>query len=160
MSDQPVSGEALRGAVDLSGLGNRSAGRSGGAPAAGGVPEGLVVEGTDSNFQQVVEATTSVPAVVVLWSGRQAQSADYLRTVVDVAVALEGALQVVSIDVEANPGLAQAFQAQQVPVTIGLVQGQPVPLFAGAQPAQQVRAYVDELLKLAAQHGVTGRLIN
>jgi putative thioredoxin len=33
-----------------------------------------------------------------------------------------------------------------------------VPLFAGAQPSEQVRVYVDELLKLAAEHGVTGRV--
>ena len=43
-------------------------------------------------------------------------------------------------------------------MTLGLVQGQPVPLFAGVQPEEHVRAYVDELLKLAVQHGVTGRV--
>ncbi len=161
MSDQPVSGEALRGAVDLSGLsGPRTRGgqQPAGASGTGGGVDGLVVEGTDANFQQVVGQSANVPAVVVLWSGRLVESADYLRTVVDVATDLDGRLQVVAIDVEANPGLAQAFQAQQVPVTIGLVQGQPVPLFAGVQPAQQVRAYLDELLKLAVQHGVTGRV--
>jgi len=45
-----------------------------------------------------------------------------------------------------------------VPVTLGLVAGQPVPLFAGAQSAEQVRVYVEELLKLAAEHDVTGRV--
>ena len=63
-----------------------------------------------------------------------------------------------SVDVDANPGLLQAFQVQSVPVTLGLIQGQPVPLFAGVQSAEHVRAYVDELLKLAVQHGVTGRV--
>jgi putative thioredoxin len=38
------------------------------------------------------------------------------------------------------------------------VAGQPVPLFVGAQSAEQVRVYVDELLKLAVEHGVTGRV--
>jgi putative thioredoxin len=75
-----------------------------------------------------------------------------------VAASYEGRFQVVSIDVDTNPGLLQAFQVQSVPVTLGLVAGQPVPLFAGAQPAEQVRVYVDELLKLAAEHKVTGRV--
>ena len=45
-----------------------------------------------------------------------------------------------------------------MPVTLGMVKGQPVPLFAGALSAEQVGAYVDELLKLAGEHGVTGRV--
>jgi putative thioredoxin len=75
-----------------------------------------------------------------------------------VARSYEGRFQVVSVDVDANPGLLQAFQVQSVPVTLGLIQGQPVPLFAGVQSDEHVRAYVDELLKLAVQHGVTGRV--
>jgi putative thioredoxin len=75
-----------------------------------------------------------------------------------VAASYEGRFQVVSVDVDANPGLLQAFQVQSVPATLGLVAGQPVPLFAGALPAEKVRAYIDELLKLAAEHGVTGRV--
>jgi putative thioredoxin len=78
--------------------------------------------------------------------------------VTSVAASYEGRLQLVSIDIDANPGLSQAFQVQSVPATLGLVAGQPVPLFAGAQPAEQVRMYLDELLKLATEHGVTGRV--
>jgi putative thioredoxin len=86
------------------------------------------------------------------------ESADFVEVVASVALAYEGRFQLVTIDVDANPGLLQAFQVQSVPVTLGLVAGQPVPLFAGAQPAEQVRVYVDELLKLAAEHSVTGRV--
>ncbi|HET7476334.1 MAG TPA: tetratricopeptide repeat protein, partial [Dermatophilaceae bacterium] len=60
-------------------------------------------------------------------------------------------------DVDANPGLRQAFQVESVPTSYGLIAGQPVGLFAGAQPAEQVRAVVDQLLAAAAQSGVTGR---
>ena len=75
-----------------------------------------------------------------------------------VAASYEGRFQLVSVDVDANPGLSQAFQVQSVPATLGLVAGQPVPLFAGVQPVEQVRLYIDELLKLAVEHGVTGRV--
>ncbi len=175
MTEQPFNASALRGAVDLSGLqrprgqaagGRATAGGAGNAdgggdaaqqPGAGGTG-GLVVEGTDANFQEVVNASLTVPAVLVLWASQLPESKDYLDTVVAVARDYDGRFQVVSIDVDDNPALFRAFQVQSVPVTMGLVQGQPVPLFAGIQPAEQLRPVVDQLLALAVQHGITGRV--
>jgi putative thioredoxin len=119
---------------------------------------GLVIKGTDGGFQAIVTGTEKVPAVVVLWSQRLPASADFVDVLASVAASYEGRFQVVSVDVDTNPGLLQAFQVQSVPMTLGLVAGQPVPLFLGAEPAEQVRVYIDELLKLAAEHGVTGRV--
>ena len=152
MTSRPFNTAALRGAVDLSTLSQPT-------PAAGAAAggEGLVIEGTDSGFQAIVTGTEKVPAVVVLWSRRLPNSADFIEVLASLAASYEGRFQVVSVDVDANPGLLQAFQVQSVPMTLGLVAGQPVPLFVGAQTAEQVRVYIDELLKLAAEHGVTGR---
>ncbi|MDF2093025.1 tetratricopeptide repeat protein [Knoellia sp. 3-2P3] len=175
MTEQPFNPSALRGAVDLSGLqaprgGAGAAGSGAGAPGAaeaggqraGGGPgaagSNLVVQGTDANFSEVLSGSVSVPAVVVLWSARLPESGSYLDTVVAVANSYGGRFQVVSVDVDDNPGLLRAFQIQSVPVTIGLVQGQPVPLFAGVQGEQEIRPIIDELLALAVQHGVTGRI--
>ena len=152
MTSNPISAAALRGAVDLSTLSQPK------TPTGAGEGNGLVIEGTDSGFQAIVTGTQSVPAVVVLWSQRLPASADFVEVVASVAASFEGRCQLVSVDVDANPGLLQAFQVQSVPVTLGLVAGQPVPLFAGAQSAEQVRVYIEELLKLAAEHGVTGRV--
>ncbi|HEY8882511.1 MAG TPA: tetratricopeptide repeat protein [Dermatophilaceae bacterium] len=152
MTSHPTSSASFRGAVDLSTL-SQSTPASG--PASG---NGLVIEGTDGGFQAIVTGTQKVPAVVVLWSQRMPASADFVQVVTSVAASYEGRFQVVSVDVDVNPGLLQAFQVQSVPMTLGLVAGQPVPLFLGAQSAEQVRVYVDELLKLAAEHGVTGRV--
>ncbi len=145
MTQQPISAAFLRGAVDLSSLGRPAA-----EPSAAGAADAVVKPGTDANFNDVVNASMTVPAVVVLWSQQLPASGEFVDVVADVARAYEGRFQVVSVDVDANPGLLQAFQVQSVPVTLGLIQGQPVPLFAGAQSAEHVRAYVDELLKLAA----------
>ncbi len=153
MTQQPISAAFLRGAVDLSSLGRPAA-----APSAAGAADPIVTQGTDANFNDIVSASMSVPSVVVLWSQGLPASGEFVDVVTDVARTYEGRFQVVSVDVDANPGLLQAFQVQSVPVTLGLIQGQPVPLFAGVQSAEHVRAYVDELLKLAAQHGVTGRV--
>jgi putative thioredoxin len=94
----------------------------------------------------------------VLWSAGLPESASYLDMVVSLATSYGGRFQVVSVNVDENPGLLRAFQIQSVPVTIGLVQGQPVPLFAGVQGEQEIRPIIDELLGLAVQHGVTGRV--
>src|SRR5690242_7592549 len=146
MTDQP-STPGLRGAVDLTGLAaaadrpapsGASAASAASAPSApGAVPgrSGLVVEGTDATFSEVVNGSISVPSVVVLWASQIPESRDYLDTVIEVARTYDGRFQVVSIDVEQNPALLRAFQVQTVPVTLGLLQGQPVPLFAGIQPA-------------------------
>jgi putative thioredoxin len=153
MTQQPISAAFLRGAVDLSSLGRPAA-----APSAAGAADPVVTQGTDANFNDIVSASMNVPSVVVLWSQGLPVSGEFVDVVADVARSYEGRFQVVSVDVDANPGLLQAFQVQSVPVTLGLIQGQPVPLFAGVQSAEHVRAYVDELLKLAVQHGVTGRV--
>jgi putative thioredoxin len=152
MTSRPISAASLRGAVDLSTLNQPPPATR--APAG----DGPVIEGTDSGFQAIVTATQSVPAVVVLWSQRMPASADFVEVVASVATSYEGRFQLVTVDVDANPGLMQAFQVQSVPVTLGMLAGQPVPLFAGAQSAEHVSTYVDELLKLAAEHGVTGRV--
>src|SRR5450756_2752297 len=152
MTSHPISAAAIRGAVDLSTLSQPS-------PATGAADgKRLVIEGTDGGFQAIVTGTQSVPAVVVLWSQRSPAAGDFVEVVASVAASYEGRFQVVSIDVDANPGLMQAFQVQSVPMTLGLVAGQPVPLFLGAQSAEEVRPYVDQLLKLASEHGVTGRI--
>ena len=168
MSQSPFSAAALRGAVDLSGLKRAGAGAppATGAPGGPGAPSaagdeaagGLLVTGTDAGFQAIANASVRVPIVVVLWSGRLAQSSAFVDVMVQAARANEGRFQVVSVDVDTNPGLFRAFQIQSVPTTIGLIQGQPVPLFAGALPAAEIQPWVDELLKLAVQYGVTGRV--
>ncbi len=43
-------------------------------------------------------------------------------------------------------------------MVVALVGGQPVPLFTGAVPEQQVREVFAQLLQLAAQNGVTGSI--
>lgn len=153
MTQPPFTAAALRGAVDLSSLA-----RSSRAPrqASSGSVTGAVVEGTDDNFSAVVEASTSVATLVVLWSGRLPQTKDFVDVVTKVAKGYAGRLRVVSIDIDVNPALFRAFQVQSVPVTMGLIGGQPVPLFTGAYPEEELGGVLDQLLQVAEQHGVTG----
>jgi putative thioredoxin len=168
MSDQPLTTGGLRGAVDLTALRNQPAAQSpagspapaAAGPSSTGVPgrSGVVVEGSDASFQEIANASVGVPMLLILWAAQIPESRDYLDTVVAVAGTYEGRFQVVSVDVEQNPTLLRAFQVQSVPMTMGMIQGQPVPMFAGIQPESALRPVLDEFLTLAIQHGVTGRV--
>src|SRR5699024_6291467 len=52
--------------------------------------------------------------------------------------------------------LAQAFQAQSIPMVAALLGGRPLTLFSGAIPEDQVRQVVEQLLVAAEQNGITG----
>jgi len=151
-------GAALRGAVDLSGLRSRPAEPSADAPvaAAAAVLPSLVMDVTDESFPQVLELSRTVPVVIDLWAewcGPCKQLTPVLEKVVAEA---GGRLVLAKVDVDANPQLSQAFRAQSIPMVVALVAGQPVPLFTGAVPEQQVREVLAQLLQLAAQNGVSG----
>ncbi len=150
MSD--ISAAALRGALDLSALRDRRPSASG----AAGPSAGLVVDVTDATFGSYLELSRRVPVVVDLWAewcGPCKQLSPVLEKVVR---ELDGRVVLAKVDVDANPQLAQAFNAQSIPMVIALVAAQPVPMFTGAVPEEQVRQVFGKLLELAAQHGVTG----
>ena len=158
----PTLGASLRGAVDLSTLRNRPAATAATAPGeeapAGSavVVPSLVLDVTDETFPQVLELSRTVPVVVDLWAewcGPCKQLSPVLEKVV---LELGGRLVLAKVDVDANPQLSQAFRAQSIPMVVALVAGQPVQMFTGAVPEQQVREVFDQLLQLAAQNGVTG----
>ena len=142
---------SLRGAVDLSSLG-----RPAPAPPTAGGAGGVVLDVTDANLEEAILATRDVPALFVLWDGQAAQTKQAVDNAATAAQRVAGRLRVCSVDIRQAPGTAQAFQVQQVPVTIAIIAAQPVPLFPGVQPAAQLDAVVDQILQMAAQNGVTG----
>lgn len=149
---QPPSGLNLRGAVDLSALSQPAP-----TPANGdAAPSGVVVEITAETFQQVVTTSMTVPVVVDLYSARSAASTELSATLQELAVANNGAFQLARVDADANPQIAQAVGAQALPTTFAVIKGQPLPLFQGAYPAEQIRAVLEQLLRVAAENGVTG----
>ena len=161
MSQQPFTAAALRGAVDLSSLKRPAqpagpASGGGAAPTTSGGTAGVIVEGSDAALRDIIAASARHPVVLVLWSSRLAESATFVDTAKQVAQRYAGRFQLVTVDVDNNPATLQAFQVQAVPVSFALVQGQPVPLFEGAQPEAQLAAVIDQVLALATQNGVTG----
>lgn len=163
------------GAVDLSRLAAAAQARSaapqqapgapGAAPQGASGPQGaqvdvpsLVIDVTDQTFEQVAQLSSVVPVVIDLWA-EWCQPCKTLSPILErVTRDLGGRLLLAKVDVDANPGLAQAFQAQSIPTVVALVAGRPVPLFQGAVPEPQVREVFAQLIQLGEQQGLTGRL--
>lgn len=167
MSQQPQapSGVNFHGAVDLSALRRPqppAAPRPGGA--SGATPEGIPVDGfvrevSEETFQDVVELSLQVPVVIDLWA-TWCEPCKQLSPVLEkLAEEYQGAFLLATVDVDQNQQIAAAFQAQSIPTVAAVVKGQPVPLFVGAYPEDQVRQILDQLVEVARSNGVTGRLV-
>ena len=81
-----------------------------------------------------------------------------MRALQAVAAEYAGRWILAKVDVDAEQRVAAAFQVQSIPAVFAVIKGQPVPLFQGAYPEAQIRQILDELLKVAAEQGVTGTL--
>lgn len=182
MTQQPFSSAALRGAVDLSGLGARPAPQPGapsapGAPTGpgqtpaqgGGVPgrTGSLVHATDATFESVINASLATPLVLVLWTPQVPESLQHLRELAGEARAQQGRFQVVGVDLGANPGIMQALtpvlqqtfgQVTALPVVMGLMAGQPMPFYLGVQDMAQVGDLLEKFLEAAVTNAITGRV--
>lgn len=144
------------GAIDLSALASPPPSPAGGQSGAAGT---YAVDVTEQNFQTVaLEASMQHVVVLALWSPRAPQSRDFVDVVGRAVDALEGRALLARVDADANPAIAQALQAQGVPLVVGLVKGQPVPLFQGAAEEAEVRQYLDQLVAVAVQNGLSGRV--
>jgi putative thioredoxin len=150
VTNVPLNGANLRGAVDLSSLVRQPPAAPGTAPAA---PSGsLVREATDATFTEVLELSNSVPVIVEFYG------AGIEASLGAVVTSYGGRLALATVDGDANPQLAQAFQVQQVPTIAAVIGGRPLQLFAGLPPEAEIRAVLDQVLEAAAQNGVTGVL--
>ncbi len=107
----------------------------------------MSIDVTDATFQtEVIDRSATTPVVVDLWA-EWCGPCKTLGPVLDKVVGeTNGAIALVKVDIDANPGIAQAFRVQSIPMVVGFKDGQPIDAFMGAQGEHEVREFVQRLL--------------
>jgi putative thioredoxin len=105
------------------------------------------IDVTDATFQtEVIDRSHKTPVLIDLWAewcGPCKVLGPILEKVVDET---GGRVALAKVDVDANPGLAQAFRVQSIPAVYLAREGRVQPAFIGAQPEHIVRQVVQSLL--------------
>ncbi|MDB5477463.1 MAG: thioredoxin [Phenylobacterium sp.] len=116
--------------------------------AAGGPVGDLIKDGADASFiADVIEASKTQPVIVDFWApwcGPCKQLGPALEKAV---LAAKGAVKLVKIDIDKNPGYAGQLRVQSIPAVFAFDGGKPVDGFMGALPESQVKAFVDRLVQ-------------
>ena len=102
---------------------------------------------SESTFQSaVLDRSHTLPVVVDFWAewcGPCRQLGPVIERAVD---ARAGKIELVKVDVDANPGLARAFGIQSIPAVKAFRDGKVAAEFIGAQPPSAVDQFLDSLL--------------
>lgn len=152
-----IDPSALRGAVDLGALARAREAQEARAKGPTGAAAGFVIEVGAENFQsKVLEQSMTVPVVLDLWADWCGPCKTLSPVLERLAAEYAGRFILAKVDVDAEQQIAAAFQVQSIPSVFALIKGQPVPLFQGALPEPEVRQYLEELLRVAAENGVSG----
>ncbi|MDQ2724002.1 MAG: tetratricopeptide repeat protein [Actinomycetota bacterium] len=113
---------------------------------------------TDATFEaDVLERSSQVPIVVDLWASWCGPCRTLGPILEKVIGETDGTVELVKVDVDANPRVAATFQVQSIPAVYAIADRKVVDSFVGALPESQVRQWV---AKLAPEPTEVDRLLD
>ncbi len=99
--------------------------------------------------EDVLGTSMRKPVIVDFWAPWCGPCKAMMPAIEKVVTEAGGAVELVKINVEKYPELAEVFRVQSVPAVFAFFQGQPVDGFIGGKPEKDLRAFVDKVLKAA-----------
>jgi thioredoxin 2 len=126
---------------------NRVPANAAGRPRCGNCRGGLpwIVDAGDADFSTVAEQST-VPVLVDFWAVWCGPCRMVSPVLDKLAREREGAVKLVKVDVDKNPGLSRRFDVQAIPTLMVIVDGKVAARQAGAAPAEVLRTWLDRAL--------------
>jgi thioredoxin len=125
--------------------------------SSGHVPAG--VDATEETFRRdVLERSREVPVIVDFWA-EWCGPCHALAPVLEREVAgRDGAVELVKVNVDASPALAEEYGIRGIPAVKGFKNGRVAAEFVGAQPPPAVASFVDGLLAPPRLQGIVEEL--
>ena len=111
-----------------------------------------MVEVTDATFERdVLDRSVEVPVIVDLWAA-WCGPCRTLGPIIERAVAAtDGRVELVKVDVDANPRVSATFDVKSIPAVFALRDRRVVDSFIGALPEAEVKAFVDRLAPVMSE---------
>lgn len=107
---------------------------------------------TDATFETaVLDRSVEVPVVVDLWAEWCGPCRTLGPIIEKVVAETEGRVELVKVDVDANPRVSQTFQVQSIPAVYAIKDRKIVDSFIGALPEAAVREWVARLAPPASE---------
>jgi putative thioredoxin len=116
-----------------------------------------LVQADQQTLRSYLKLSEKVPVLLFISDDSEASS-QLRKLLVNVLASSDGRFAGLEVSLSSSPQLAQAMGVSAAPAMLALLAGQPAPLFQGEIQQPQLMQVLTQVLQLAAQNSITGRV--